>query len=358
MKPVRARFRSAGVAENRDAADAFRNTCRGWRSRAGRCPGGARSTQLGGQPRVPRGAHRALIDDRCARRPEGRGEVGSGTHDLVTRVSRTGRYRRSTRRGKRSRPVRLSGGIVPTSRRGSGALANLASLPHISVAGAVATGTHGSGDRIGSLASAVRAIEFLTADGDPRLCTRRRRLRRARSCTSGRSASSPASSSTSSRRTTSRRPSTRRPGWDAILDDLHAATSLGTSVSIFTRWSDTENADQLWVKQRCPSNGCRGAPSRGRGGVGARPASVAASDPRDVRRRLHGAARRARPVASGCRTSARVHAVGRRGAAVGVLHPARRRGRRDRGAAIARRRDRAAAAVSRGAHGRGRRRSG
>jgi len=33
------------------------------------------------------------------------------------------------------------------------ALANLASLPHISVAGAVATGTHGSGDRNGSLAS-------------------------------------------------------------------------------------------------------------------------------------------------------------------------------------------------------------
>jgi alditol oxidase len=47
------------------------------------------------------------------------------------------------------------------------ALANLASLPHISVAGATATGTHGSGSRNGSLATAVTGIELVTADGDP-----------------------------------------------------------------------------------------------------------------------------------------------------------------------------------------------
>ena len=46
------------------------------------------------------------------------------------------------------------------------ALGNLASLPHISVAGAVATGTHGSGDRNGSLATAVTGIAMVTADGD------------------------------------------------------------------------------------------------------------------------------------------------------------------------------------------------
>jgi alditol oxidase len=38
------------------------------------------------------------------------------------------------------------------------ALQNLASLPHISVAGAVATATHGSGDRSGNLATAVAAL--------------------------------------------------------------------------------------------------------------------------------------------------------------------------------------------------------
>ena len=46
------------------------------------------------------------------------------------------------------------------------ALANLASLPHITVAGACATGTHGSGDANGSLATAVEAMEMVTADGD------------------------------------------------------------------------------------------------------------------------------------------------------------------------------------------------
>jgi alditol oxidase len=46
------------------------------------------------------------------------------------------------------------------------ALRNLASLPHISVAGACATGTHGSGDRNGNLATSVSAVEMVTADGD------------------------------------------------------------------------------------------------------------------------------------------------------------------------------------------------
>lgn len=45
------------------------------------------------------------------------------------------------------------------------ALHNLASLPHISVAGACATATHGSGDRNGNLATVVSAMELVTADG-------------------------------------------------------------------------------------------------------------------------------------------------------------------------------------------------
>ncbi len=46
------------------------------------------------------------------------------------------------------------------------ALHNLASLPHISVAGACATATHGSGDRHGNLATAVAAMELVTAAGE------------------------------------------------------------------------------------------------------------------------------------------------------------------------------------------------
>jgi len=46
------------------------------------------------------------------------------------------------------------------------ALHNLASLPHISIAGACSTATHGSGDANGNLSTAVSALEFVTASGD------------------------------------------------------------------------------------------------------------------------------------------------------------------------------------------------
>jgi alditol oxidase len=46
------------------------------------------------------------------------------------------------------------------------ALHNLASLPHISIAGACSTATHGSGDKNGNLATAVSALEMVTAAGD------------------------------------------------------------------------------------------------------------------------------------------------------------------------------------------------
>ncbi|WP_027341074.1 FAD-binding protein [Hamadaea tsunoensis] len=67
--------------------------------------------------------------------------------------------------------VRVSGGLrygeVAEALHAAGyALPNLASLPHISIAGAVATGTHGSGVRNGNLATSVRAIELVTAAGD------------------------------------------------------------------------------------------------------------------------------------------------------------------------------------------------
>ena len=46
------------------------------------------------------------------------------------------------------------------------ALQNLASLPHISVAGACSTATHGSGEKNGNLATAVSALELITASGE------------------------------------------------------------------------------------------------------------------------------------------------------------------------------------------------
>ncbi|TGN76563.1 FAD-binding protein [Streptomyces bauhiniae] len=69
-----------------------------------------------------------------------------------------------------ARTVRVGGGVryaelARTVHAHGLALANMASLPHISVAGSVATGTHGSGVDNGPLASAVREVELITADG-------------------------------------------------------------------------------------------------------------------------------------------------------------------------------------------------
>lgn len=58
------------------------------------------------------------------------------------------------------------GELTDAVHRAGLALHNLGSLPHISVAGACATGTHGSGSGNGCLATAVRSIELVSADGD------------------------------------------------------------------------------------------------------------------------------------------------------------------------------------------------
>jgi xylitol oxidase len=57
------------------------------------------------------------------------------------------------------------GAIGPAIHDAGFALENLPSLPHISVAGACATGTHGSGARHQVLSAAVVGMELVTADG-------------------------------------------------------------------------------------------------------------------------------------------------------------------------------------------------
>lgn len=69
------------------------------------------------------------------------------------------------------RRVTVEGGIrygelAPVLQRHGLALANLASLPHISVSGAIATATHGSGSQTGNLATSVVAMDVITATGE------------------------------------------------------------------------------------------------------------------------------------------------------------------------------------------------
>jgi xylitol oxidase len=58
------------------------------------------------------------------------------------------------------------GDLAPVINAQGYALHNLASLPHISVAGAIATATHGSGLHNGNLATAVAGLEMVSANGE------------------------------------------------------------------------------------------------------------------------------------------------------------------------------------------------
>jgi alditol oxidase len=64
------------------------------------------------------------------------------------------------------------GQLSPYLHQNGFALHNLASLPHISVAGACSTATHGSGEKNGNLSTAVSGLEMVLASGEVRTLSR------------------------------------------------------------------------------------------------------------------------------------------------------------------------------------------
>ncbi|WP_346538858.1 FAD-binding protein [Micromonospora sp. DPT] len=93
--------------------------------------------------------------------------LGDTTGDLVSLAGLPPTVEVDRERGTVTVAAALRYGDLATRLHAEGlAVANLASLPHISVAGSVATGTHGSGDGNRNLAAAVAGLELVTADGD------------------------------------------------------------------------------------------------------------------------------------------------------------------------------------------------
>jgi len=150
------------------------------------------------------------------------------------------------------------------------ALGNLASLPHISTAGAVATGTHGSGVRNPSLAQAVVGLEVVRASGDPAwvdastpdgsLDAHRVALGALGVVTAVELAIEP----TFQVATTVH----LDLPWDAVLEHFDAVVADAYSVSLFTSFDD-RGARQVWVKHRVDEP----APSIDLVALGARPAT-------------------------------------------------------------------------------------
>ncbi|MFJ8870898.1 FAD-binding protein [Streptomyces sp. NPDC102473] len=156
------------------------------------------------------------------------------------------------------------GELTGTLHRSGFALHNLGSLPHISVAGACATGTHGSGVGNRSLAGAVRALELVTADG------RLERLERGDADFAG-AVVSLGALGVVTRLTLDLVPAFEIQQWvyeglpqEPLLDHFDEIMAEAYSVSLFTGWHGGP-VDQVWLKQRVAADGPGTVPHRWHG---------------------------------------------------------------------------------------------
>ena len=134
------------------------------------------------------------------------------------------------------------------------ALPNMGSLPHISTAGAVATGTHGSGTGNQSLGAAVAALVLVGPDGTLRT------VRRGEPDHLGSVVSLGALGVVVEVELDLVAPYDLRQelhldlGWDDLLADPVGVLGLGFSTSVFTRWSG-DLVGEVLVKARVPDPG-------------------------------------------------------------------------------------------------------
>ena len=143
------------------------------------------------------------------------------------------------------------GDFAPELHQKGYALHNLASLPHISVAGACATATHGSGVENGNLATSVTAIELVTGNGEII------NLSKAANATEFNGAVVHLGALGILTKVTLTIQKTFEVRQDvfqnlpiqSLKDNFDAILSGGYSVSLFTDWQD-QKISQVWVKRR------------------------------------------------------------------------------------------------------------
>ncbi len=131
------------------------------------------------------------------------------------------------------------------------ALHNLASLPHISVAGAIATATHGSGLHNGNLATPVSALEIVTANGETLVLSRQKDGDRFLGAVVGLGALGVVTSVTLDLLPTFQVAQSvyEHLSFDHLKHHFDEIFSSGYSVSLFTDWQGHE-AGEVWIKRR------------------------------------------------------------------------------------------------------------
>jgi xylitol oxidase len=131
------------------------------------------------------------------------------------------------------------------------ALHNLASLPHISVAGACSTATHGSGEKNGNLSTAVSALEFVTAAGDVVKLSRQQDGETFHGAVVGLGALGVISKVTLDIQPTfmMRQYVYENLPLAAVKDHFDAIEASAYSVSLFTDWQN-QRFSEVWIKSR------------------------------------------------------------------------------------------------------------
>ena len=143
------------------------------------------------------------------------------------------------------------GQLCPLLHRKGFALHNLASLPHISIAGAVSTATHGSGEKNGNLATAVSALEIVTADAEVVKLSRREDGEAFLGAVVGLGALGVITKVTLDIQPTymMRQYVYEDLPLSAVKDHFDDIESSGYSVSLFTDWQK-QRIKEVWVKSR------------------------------------------------------------------------------------------------------------
>jgi xylitol oxidase len=152
--------------------------------------------------------------------------------------------------------VTVPGGITyqelaPRLTAAGWALRTLASLPHLTVAGACATASHGSGDSNGNLATQVSGMQLVAADGRLRTLRRDSDGDRFRGAVVGLGALGIVATLTLDLEPTFDVQQYVYQGLPVAMLCSHFDEIFGSgySVSVFTDWQGTRHS-QVWVKQR------------------------------------------------------------------------------------------------------------
>jgi xylitol oxidase len=157
---------------------------------------------------------------------------------------------------RKNKTVTVEGGIkygklAPYLHTQGFALHNLASLPHISVAGSITTATHGSGIKNGNLASSVSGLEMVIADGSVIHFSKATDAAKLNAVVVGLGAIGVITKVTLDIIPTfmvRQRVFTNMP-LAQVKQNFENIVSAGYSVSLFTNWQN-ENVSEVWIKSR------------------------------------------------------------------------------------------------------------